>query len=515
MAFRYSGRISARRRLLTSSSLTLLFALLPGCSKRAEPTPGASARLVERPEPASVEQPLPLVQKELPWIVFGGGSDPLSNQVSLSQDIGLISSLLEGRGLTLFASGKDAQLAVDRDVPEQKRPDLRTELARVLGTPDAYRTNYRTVRLAIDGPSTSEHVRHALARALSEGDTPLFVYGGSHGSPGESVSENSLSLWGGWPLTVREVAGLLDSAHGKRPVRFVITACYGGGFADLLFTGGEATNGPRTQDHCGLFAAPADDEASGCDPNPDRRAQESYAIHFLHALEGKDRTQQMRTRDIDIDGDSKVSLLEAHTFARIASRSFDIPTTTSERYLRHALKGNADAAIDPLSAPEEVRVIGSIGSELELRDEASARRKLGELEGILEDAGKLVDEAQKLEDDAFYALRIALLERYPLLEHPWEARTSALLSREGEAILKLLTESELSSAHKNTQQELGEAVAQHDVVRVARARVLRLVRAFETLRLASALYKKGGAAKEQYDRLRRCERWTPPMKRKR
>jgi hypothetical protein len=52
-------------------------------------------------------------------------------------------------------------------------------------------------------------------------------------------------------------------------------------------------------------------------------------------------------------------------------------------------------------------------------------------------------------------------------------------------------------------------------VRVARARVLRLLRAFETLRLASVLYKRGGAAKEHYDRLRRCERWTPPLKRKR
>jgi hypothetical protein len=87
-----------------------------------------------------------------------------------------------------------------------------------------------------------------------------------------------------------------------------------------------------------------------------------------------------------------------------------------------------------------------------------------------------------------------------------------MLTRDGDAILKLLTESELSLAHTNAQHELGEAVTQHDAVRVARARVLRLVRAFETLRLASVLYKRGGAAKEQYDRLRRCERWTPVLR---
>jgi hypothetical protein len=517
MAFRHLDRIPAQRRSGALPLVTLLSALALACTKHSEPkpVPKVAARVIERPQLASVEQPLPSVVKDVPWIAFGGGSDPLSNQVSLSQDIGLVSTLLEGPGLVLFASGKDAQLSVDRDVPERKKPDLRTELARVLGTPDSYRTDYREARIAIDGPSTSEHVRHALARALSEGDAPLFVYGGSHGSPGETVADNSLSLWGGWPLTVKEVAGLLDSAHGKRPVRFVITACYGGGFADLLFSGADAAQGPRAQDHCGLFAAPADDEASGCDPNPDRRAQESYAIHFLHALEGKDRTLRPRIRDIDVDGDGQVSLLEAHTFARITSRSFDIPTTTSERYLRHATKDDADAPVDPLSAPEEVWVIRALGGELELHDETSARKKFVELEGIFEDAGKQVDDAQKLEDDAFYALRIALLERYPLLEHPWEARTAALLSRDGDAILKLLTESELSAAHKSAQHELGEAVTQHDAVRVARARVLRLVRAFETLRLASVVYKRGGAAKEQYDRLRRCERWMPPLRKKR
>lgn len=497
--------------------LALSLALPCACTKRVEPKPEPklSAPSPEKPVLASVEQPLPQVPKDVPWIVFGGGSDPLSNQISLSQDIGLISSLLDGHGLTLFASGKGAQLAVDREPSTRKRPDLRSELARVLGTPETYRTDYRAARIAIDGPATSDHVRHALARALSEGETPLFVYGGSHGAPGETVADNSLSLWGGWPLTVKDVAGLLDSAHGKRPVRFVITACFGGGFADLLFTGGDASSALRTQDHCGLFAAPADDEASGCDPNPDRRAQESYAIHFLHALEGKDRAQKPRSADIDIDGDGQISLLEAHTFARIESRSFDIPTTTSERYLRHTLKSDADAPNDALAAPEEVRVIRALGSELELDGEPVARKKLLELEDIFEDAGKQVDEAQKLEDDAFYALRIALLERYPLLEHPWEARTSALLSRESDAILKLLSESELALALKNAQGELDEAVVQHDAVRVARARVLRLVRAYETLRLASVLYKRGGAAKEHYDRLRRCERWTPPLRKKR
>lgn len=476
---------------------------------KAAPAPRAA------PRRSSVEQAMPVVGRDLPWIVFGGGSEPLSNQVSLAQDVGMMSELLMGRGLVLFASGPGAALAVEREGSGEEPPDVRLALARALGTPDAHRTNYRPATLPIDGPSTSEHVRSALTRALAGGDQPLFVYGGSHGSPGDTPADNSLSLWGGWPLTARDIAEVLDSAEGRRPTRFVLTACYGGGFAELIFVGADESRGLRGDDHCGLFAAPADDEASGCDPNPDRRGQESYTIHFLHALEGKDRLGKSRSADIDVDHDGQVGLLEAHTWARIESRSFDIPTTTSERFVRHVLKADSKAELNPLAAPEEVSVIRALGSELDLDDEAAARAKLEELDNIMDDAGKLVDEAQKESDDSFYALRIALLERWPLLEHSYETRTSVMLGREGPEILALLNDSELASAHRLAERELGDALAQHDTVRIARARVLRLVRAFETLRLASALYKKGGSAKEQYDRLRRCERWSPPLRRTR
>lgn len=485
---------------------------------------------------ASVEQPNMAVPAELPWLAFGGGSEPLSNQVSLAQDVGLFSSLMAGRGMVLFASGAGAQLAVARDVAPGPTRDVHARLARLLGSPDADLTDYQRATIPIDGPSTAEHVRNALARALSRGTSPLLVYGASHGSPGVTPRENSMSLWGGWPLTVEDVAELLDNAEGKRPTRFVVTSCFGGGFSELIFKTHEperkkhaAKAEPaelltkladerralRDDDHCGLFAAPADDEASGCDPNPDRRSQESYSIHFLHALGGRDRKEQDRSSAIDLNHDGKIGLLEAHTWARIESRSFDIPTTTSERYLRHAVQTEpATPTLDPLAAPEEVVVIKALGEELELDDEPSARQKLAELDDILQDVGAQLDEAQKGADDAYYALRIALLERYPLLDHPWEARTAALLRREGRAIASMLEDSELSAAHRDAERELGEAVLQHDTVRVARARVLRLVRAFETLRLASTLYKRGGVAKERYDRLRGCERWVPSLRRR-
>jgi hypothetical protein len=484
----------------------------PRKQARAENEPHVAAEAAPR-EPASIERSFPAVPDAVRFVAFGGGSEPLSNQVSLSQDLGLLVSMLDGPGLTLFASGQAAQLSVDAPAELAERSDVRTELAKLFGVPGAVRTAYRPAGFAIDGPATSEQVLHALDRALSTGGDPLLVYAASHGDQGAEPRDNALSLWGGWPLRVHEVAELLDRNPTPRAARFVITACFGGGFAELAFRGADHAAGPRPPSTCGLFAAPWDDEASGCDPNPDRRAQESYSIHFLSALSGRDRHGKERLRDIDLDGDQRIGLLEAHTWARGQARSFDVPTTTSERYLRAVTRGGEKARLDPLAAPEEVAVVRTLGEALELDDERRARAQLGELDTILDDARKLVRDAQAAEEETYHALRIALLERFPLLEHPWEQRTQRMLDDRSGELLALLRESPLAEAHAQALRELDEAMAQEDAVRIERARVLRLVRAFETLRLSSALKKQGGKRYEHYRALRSCEAWVPSLRR--
>src|SRR5262245_1571612 len=104
--------------------LCLGASLLVACSTRPRSEP-AQAAAPARPAAkraqrllASVELPSLGVPPDLPWLAFGGGSEPLSNQISLAQDIGLLSSLLAGRGLVLFASGPGAPLAVTRHAPQ-------------------------------------------------------------------------------------------------------------------------------------------------------------------------------------------------------------------------------------------------------------------------------------------------------------------------------------------------------------------------------------------------------------
>lgn len=493
--------------------------VLLACSRSRErpkrnPPIVAEPKAATRLAPASVEQRLPRVPSGLNWFAFGGGSDPLSNQISIAQDLELATSLLAGRGLTLFASGPSAFVSVERDEPpdDDAAPEVLRELARLLGPQGAERVRYEPTTLPVDGPATRDHVAEALESALQGEGDPLLVIAAGHGEQGDAPRENALTLWGGWSLSVADVAELMDRADPPRPTRFVVLGCYGGGFAELAFVGADARKGVRAPEHCGLFAAPWDDESSGCDPNPDRRKQESYALHLLNALRGKGRDGDDQLADMDLDRDSRVSLREAHAWARIHSRSFDVPTTTSERFLRQYARSYdvEKATLD--TDLEEQAVVRALTEELELEDERAARAKLQELDRILADVGMLVDDAQRMSDDSFFALRIALLERWPLLEHPWEPRAQALVQREGPRILQMLTDSELSRSHALAARELDDALAQQDGVRVARARVLRLVRAHETLRLASALKRRGGARYTHYEALRQCERFVPDVR---
>ncbi|MET0286375.1 MAG: hypothetical protein ABW352_17980 [Polyangiales bacterium] len=482
---------------------------LGACAKKRAPA-------AKKPEPepvvASVERKPGRVPADLRWLAFGGGSDPLSNQVSLAQDLALAARSLAGQGMVLFASGPKAPVAVMRTDPRDEDAGLsaraREALTHMLAPSGSDHIRYEPTTLAVDAPATRELVLDALRQALASDGEPLLILGASHGEHGELARENSLALWGGWGVSVEDVAELLDREESTRPTRLVVTACYGGGFAELAFVGADPQRGARAPTHCGLFAAPWDDESSGCDPDANRVRQESFTIHFLSALRGEDRNGR-KTDVIDHDHDGKVSLLEAHAWARIHARSFDVPTTTSERYLREYAPANEGGRSS--HEVEEQAVIDALSNELELPNERVARGKLRELEHILDDAAVLLDEAQNAADDTYTALRITLLERWPLVDHSWDPEASALIDREAAAILAVLTESELAQQYEATQAELGEAAGTYDSVRVARARVRRLIHAFETTRLSAALEKRGGERWAHYRALRDCERFVPAL----
>lgn len=470
--------------------------------------PTAAPPPTARPAPATA---LPV--GPLRWILAGGGPSPDLNQVQIEQDLLLAREVLAplGPGLVLYAGGPGSRAVQVLD-PGAAPDALLEELGTLLDPRSGRNASYREAAVPADGPASAEAILAALEGALTDGDGPLTVYVAGHGLGGEQPNESRVLTWGPGDLWVEDVASVLDELPGHRPLRLVVTTCYSGGWAELAFAAADPEQGAATTDRCGLFATSWDRTASGCDPNPDRGAQEGYGIHFLQALRGLDRHgEPLAPERLDLDSDGAVSLLEAHTRARIESRSLDVPVTTSSRFLRAVTDPDAatpERAPTP-SLPEEDAVIEALTRRLGLaRPEqafAHLERETAELEGLATRLDELDQEVARAEE----ILIAALLHRWPMLDDPWHPRFASTFASERDAIAAFLAESGEAARRRELTEERDRLAEEHDRRLVASAPLERLVDALETVELATQLYATGGRHWLRYQALLTCER-SPP-----
>ncbi|MBI4704292.1 MAG: hypothetical protein HY744_24570 [Deltaproteobacteria bacterium] len=489
-----------------------------GAAPRCKAVPGGQApdaatsgrRSAPGAEAAALRPLPPAMPRSVSWIAFGGGAEPASNQVSLEQDLGLAARVLgaTGPGVLLFAGGMGAAPVQELGRPPPGDPLLAT-LGELLDPRDGREAHYRPTALHPHGPATAPSVLAAVESALAQrGAGPLVVFAAAHGQQGNSPREGALLLWGGAELSVAELAGRLDAAPGARPLQLVVAACFSGGFADLAFAQADPDKGAAPGERCGLFASTWDREASGCDPNPERSRQESYALHFLNALRGADRDgRALALAALDLDGDGRISLLEAHTRARIASRSIGVPTATSERWLRRTAPRRGPGR--PLGLPEEDAVIAALGRQLAAPDGAAARGIERQLAARLEGAQQAAAELEDRLDERQAALRTALLERWPELGDPWHPDFAATLARERKAVAAFLARSPLARAYEQAKRLADEAGAPLDALEAEISLAHRLVRAHETRTLAARLNARPGQELRRYLALLACERTVP------
>lgn len=460
--------------------------------------------VVEEPAVVAVEAALPEPwPASLRWIAAGGGSTPEFNQVSIEQDLGLAQATLGAGGLLLFAGGRGGH-GVQVEGADPGADALLVELGELFSPRGGREARYRRTTLAVDGAATAENLRLALTRASAVGEAPLLVYLAGHGQRGEQPAEAAIDLWGQVPLQAFELAAVLDA--GARPVRLVMTTCFSGGFAELAFVDADAGKRRPARGRCGLFAATAEREASGCDPNPDRAAQEGYGLHFLNALAGRDRAGQPAA--VDLDGDGRVSLLEAHARARSVGAGIDVPTTTSERWLRAVpgLRGRSAA----IELREEEAVIAALTAELGLVGRAEqAADELRQVEAQLLAVSARIDEATQAEDAAYRATAAELLARWPVLDDPWHPDFAATLAGERAAIAGWLATSASYAGYRAARGEGDGARAELAVEMARSAKLERLARALETRTLAGRLKARGGPDWAVYEQLLACERWVP------
>jgi hypothetical protein len=464
----------------------------------------ASARAARRSAPALVGAPTSRVPDGVRYLFIGGGPVPESTEVSLEQDLVLARRVLPEPGLALFAGGTGT-LSVRELDPDLKQESLLTRLGDLFQPRSGRKSRYRASAEPA-GAATRIEVERALSVALAQQGAPLTVYVAAHGEKGTERRGNYIVLWGDEALTVADVARI-QRAH-SRPMRLVAATCFSGGFADLAFERADETQGATHADRCGLFASTWDREASGCDPNPDRRAQESYSLHMLSALGGTGPHGAALDRSVlDLDGDGAISLLEAHTRARIASRSIDIPTTTSERLLRVLQKVPGPPAVDML--PEEVAVVDALSRELGLPSSAAAKARWKVLDSELSHLEEELDDAEDDADESYRSLRALLLSRWPVLDDPYHPAFARTLAEHEKDIRAALDETPEGAAHLDAQRRLRSLDDEFSERLVPEALVQRLVRAHETLALAGGLRLRGGEALGDYERMLACERGRP------
>jgi hypothetical protein len=473
--------------VLLAGSLAVADALRP----RATP-----ARVAVTPEP----------EGSVRWIVAGGGSEPALNQIQLEQDLVLARQRLSplGPGRVLFAGGPGSRAV--QVLRGEEAPTLRQRLARILDPRSGRDGRYQAAAIAPDGPATRGGIVAAVREALAADPVaPLTVYLAGHGSGGRTTAEVIFRTWGSGDLRMGDLAALFDGPH--RPTRVVVTSCYGGAFADLVFERGAPEAGAHEGELCGLFATTWDRVAAGCDPNPERGAQEGYGIHFLHALAGRDR-EGRPAEGIDLDGDGAVGLLEAHTRAQIASRSLDVPSTTSERWVRHAVEEDApgDALLE---LPEERALLEGLTARTGAADaaEAAARWRAidARVDAMAEEVRGLDGRIRDLEDD----LRAALLHTYPALDDAWHPDFVETLDGHAGELERWLDEREELARLEALSRRRDDLADAHDDRLVEAAPYERMMRAAETMRRAAILRARGGPAWARFEALRACERATP------
>lgn len=475
--------------------------------------PDAAPRVQDAEPPAEpvALPPAPLLDadklRSATWIAAASGETPEFNQVSIEQDLALVSEVLAPPGYVLFGAGPDGRTV--QVLSESSRNDPVIEKLADLFAPRGGRdASYRAPQIHVDAAATASTVAEAIRIAVDRPGPPLLLWLAGHGHQGEHAAHNSIGYWAQSSLRVVDFAEQLQRA--KRPVHVVATTCFSGGFAELVFADADARKGASPTVTCGFFAVPWDLEASGCDPNPDRAAQEGYALHFLEALRRRDRDgRELRPADIDFDGDGAVSLLEAHTRARIASRGADVPTTTSERWLEVAVPDPPDdARADDL--PEEDAVVDALGSTFGERD---ATARLDAIEDEIERIGKRLARAQEAEDRAFRLASADLLARWPVLDDPWHPDFGATLSESRSVIAHHLEHSTSWAAYVEAKAKVDELSNASADLRAEAAPLERLVRALDIRRRAARLRAIGGPRLERYEALLACERFVPELAR--
>jgi hypothetical protein len=289
---------------------------------------------------------------QLRALLVGGGPDRESNQVGIESNVRYVARVLPSgaKRTILFADGNPREATVQFD-PQ----GLETSRAGYAAGEEAYSLifavqeetgegalAYRAPKLpSLDGPAQKPTIARAfdaLGRDLAASRQPVLLYFTGHGSQGDDDSVH-FDLWGNsTPLSVRDLAADLARIPAQVPVALVMVQCFSGGFANLLFEGGNPEGALVDRDLAGYFAATAERMSSGCTPSLDEADYQDFTSYFFAALSGRDRVGR-KVSGVDYNHDGRVGMDEAFAYVLVSDEDIDVPTCTSDGFLRRFVPG--------------------------------------------------------------------------------------------------------------------------------------------------------------------------------
>jgi hypothetical protein len=254
------------------------------------------------------------------FLAFGGGGAPSYNEIALEKNMLYFQHTLQTMGYNpklapiFFANGNNGQATVRYLNPQGEE---RFKLPQI-----PY----------LQGASTPANLRRSLQH-LSAG-IPVFFYFSGHGHLNEQNQDNNgIYLWGNQQVSVQQLSQMLDRLPAETRFIAMMSQCYSGSFANIIYRGGDPKQGIALQTRCGFFATIKTEPSVGCTPEVNEADYRDYSSSFYAGLSGRDRTGQP-VASADYDQDGRVAYAEAHAFAKVDEQTTDLPISTSEAWLQ-------------------------------------------------------------------------------------------------------------------------------------------------------------------------------------
>ena len=450
-------------------------------------------------------------------LLIGGGSNVNSSSAQLEESTKWIQKVLVQTPLSVSTYYTDAD-APSLDVHyAASGKDINSTLAPLAHVFDNYDQDQRRYR-----NHTVPNVLGSTARATLEpvikdffttnkDESTLLVFTGLGSSPTSSADQVALKLWDDTTLSVTQLGNLLGQ-HSK-PLRFIFSQCYSGGFHRLAFANTQHGNTLDASPRCGFTAESAYRNSESCSALPEDRKYRDYASYFFAALSGAEHNGEILGIDPDLDQNGQISLREAHFYTLEKALSIDLSRSTSEAFLSrwepwylkwvpspHQLPSNEYSRLFRNIAQQyKVELVGGVARQLRSRLSVHDKKLALFTQQLID------NRAQRLMLQS--RLQIAASNRWPALSSPYTTAFQSM-SAAGELNKVALWLSEQPDYPTLLAAQQVKAQLNKDIAEVRRTanQMLKLLRLRHLARLKDQLYHYGSPADIQsYESLVACE----------